>query len=255
MFLHLAMTRTLISALLLLPLIGMLMPGRTAAQFSDSVHHMVNLSAAGNFNRTNDGLTYLFNNSLKYGLNRKAIALNFNNKWVYGGTPEKLTNNDFNSALDFNLYKTLPHFYYWGLAGFTTSLSLKINEQAQGGLGAAYRLIDRENMMLSISDGVLYEYSSIVREEEDTYIYRTFRNSFRLQYRFSYRDLISFTSTGFYQPSLKWAGDYNISANAGISIKVLKWLSFSSSVTYNKVSRTGRENTLITYGLVAEHFF
>ncbi len=181
-----------------------------AAQFSDSVHNMINISSSGNFNRTNDGMTYLFNNSFRYSLNRKAAVLNFNNKWIYGVTPQKMTNNDFNSTLDFNLYKTLPHFYYWGLAGFTTSFSLNVHEQAQAGLGAAYRLIDRENMMFSISNGVLYEYSNIVLEEDNSYIYRTFRNSLRLQYRFSYRELIAFRSTGFYQPSFKGLSDYII---------------------------------------------
>ena len=242
--------------LFLLILTSVLMPGQMVAQFNDSTHHMLNISSSGNFNRTHDGMTYLFNNSLKYSLNKKSATLNFSNKWVYGVAPQKLTNNDFNSTLDFNLYKTLPHFYYWGLAGFISSFSLKINEQVQSGLGVAYRVIDRETMMFSISNGILYEYSNIIPSDEtDNYIYRTFRNSLRLQYRFNYRELISFISTGFYQPSLEWLGDYIITANAGVSVRVWKWVSFSASVTYNNISRTGRENTLITYGLVAERFF
>ncbi len=239
----------------ILILSGLFLPEEMAAQFSDSVHHMINISSSGNFNRTHDGTTYLFNNSLRYSMNKKSAELNFNNKWVYGTAPQRLTNNDFNSAIDFNLYKTIPRFYYWGLAGFTTSFSLKINEQAQSGLGIAYRVVDREGMMFSISNGILYEYSDIVLGENEGYIYRTFRNSLRLQYRFSYRDLVTFRSAGFYQPSLKGGSDYIINANAGINIKVWQWLSFSASVTYNNISRTNRENTLITYGLVAERFF
>ena len=110
-------------------------------------------------------------------------------------------------------------------------------------------------MMFSISNGVLYEYSDIVLEENDSYVYRTFRNSLRLQYRFNYRELITFSSTGFYQPSFRGLNDYIINANASLSIKVWKWVSFSAAVTYNNISRTSRENTLITYGLVAERFF
>lgn len=232
-----------------------LLPLGVRAQLSDSVHNMINISSSGTFNRTADGLTYLLNNGVKYSMRKKSIVLNSTTSWIYGNTPDKLTNNDFNSALDFNLYKTFPHFYYWGLLNFTSSYSLKIKEQLQGGLGAAYRLIDGEQMMLSISDGILYERSNIIQEDQSELGYYTFRNSLRLQYRFRYKDLLTFNSAGFYQPSLNYGGDFIITANASLGIKVWKWLSFTTTFTYNNVSRTNRENVLFTYGLVAERFF
>lgn len=216
---------------------------------------MVNLSASGTFNRTTDGLTYLLNNSIKYSMRKQSVVMNFGSGWVYGNTPEKLTNNDFNAALDVNLYKTFPHFYYWGLVNFTSSYSLKIKEQVQTGLGAAYRLIDRKDMMLNLSNGILYERSNIIQEEGTDLGYHTFRNSFRLQYRMKYKELLTLNSVGFYQPSLQYGGDFIITANVSLGIKVWKWLSFTTALTYNNVSRTQRENTLITYGLVAERFF
>lgn len=228
---------------------------KAATPPGDSLHHRIYLSSSGSFNGTNDGMTYLFNNNLQYGLKKNAFVLNFNNKWIYGNNPQQLTNNDFNSSLDFNLYTTWPRFYYWGLANFTTSYSLKINEQIQGGLGVAYRLIDREEMRFSISNGILYETSNIKNEESDHYTYQTFRNSLRLQYRISYKDLISFSSAGFYQPSLERLDDYIVNASASLQLKLWKWLSFSTGVTYNHISRTSRENMLVTYGLVAERFF
>lgn len=181
--------------------------------------------------------------------------MNVNSAWIYGNTPEKLTNNDFNATLDFNLYKTFPHFYYWGLVNFTSSYSLKIKEQMQSGLGAAYRLIDQKDIMLNISDGILFERSNIIQEEGTELGYQTFRNSLRLQFRLQYKELLTFNSVGFYQPSLQYGGDFIVTANISLGIKVWKWLSFTTAFTYNKVSRTQRENTLITYGLVAERFF
>lgn len=225
------------------------------AQFSDSVHHMINLTASGSFNRTDDGTTYLLNNSVKYGLRKQNFVMNANTSWIYGNTPDKLTNNDFNAALDFNLYKTWPHFYYWGLVNFTSSYSLKIKEQAQSGLGAAYRLIDQKDHMLSISDGILFERSNIIQEDAQELSYQTFRNSLRIQYRLKYKELITFNGVGYYQPSLQYGGDFIVTLNAGLGIKIWKWLSFTTSLTYNNVSRTQRENTLFTYGLVAERFF
>jgi hypothetical protein len=228
---------------------------QTLAQFSDSVHHMVNVSLSGNFNRTNDGVTYLLNNGLKYSLRKQKFVMNSTSLWVYGNTPQQLTNNDFTSALDFNLYKTFSHFYYWGLINFTTSYSLKIKEQLQTGLGAAYRVIDKDNMMFSVSDGILFERSNIIQEDGADLGYQTFRNSLRLQYRLQYKELITFNGIGFYQPSLQYGGDFIITANASLALKVWKWLSFNTAVSYNNISRTQRENVQFTYGLVAERFF
>lgn len=181
--------------------------------------------------------------------------LNAGAKWLYGANPQTLTNNDVNATLDANLYKTFPHFYYWGLVNFTSSYSLHIHQQLQTGVGAAYRFIDQKNMMLSVSDGILYEHSNVINEEGNDYKYETFRNSLRLQYRVSHRDWLKYRFTGFYQPSLQYGNDYIISVVSGFDIKLWKWLSANASFTYNKITRTNRENILITYGIVAEHFF
>src|SRR5688572_8415660 len=106
-----------------------------SAQFTDSAFYNVNFTSSGSINSTNDGDAYLLNNGLRFGMKKRSISLNFGNSWIYGQQKRSLTNNDFNSYLDLNLYKTLPHFYYWGLGNYTTSYSLKINNQLQTGLG------------------------------------------------------------------------------------------------------------------------
>lgn len=224
-------------------------------QFTDTTRNLVNLSATGNFNRTVDGVSYLFNNSAKYGYRRKDFIFNANAKWVYGTSPQKLTNNDILTSLDFNRYKFIPRFYYWGLLNFTSSYSLRINQQWQAGLGLAYRIIDQKNMMLSISDGILFEHTNLVTDEDPNLIYQTYRNSLRLQYRVNHRDMIKFNFTGFYQPSLQYGNDYIINITSNLEIKIWKWLNMSGGFTYNTISRTNRENMLITYGLVAERYF
>lgn len=97
------------------------------AQFTDSTHYSVNYAATGSINKTNDGNTYLVNNAAKFGIKEKAYDLNFSNTWVYGKSNQVLTNNDFSSVLYFNLYSNIPHFFYWGMANYNTSASLKIN--------------------------------------------------------------------------------------------------------------------------------
>lgn len=225
------------------------------AQYNDSTHYMAAAQANGTFNKTNDGLTMLFNNSLKGGMKFNSFVMNANSSWIYGKTPAKLSNNDWNTALDFNLYKTLPHFYYWGLLNHTSSYSLKIRYQFQSGLGVAYRLWDKPHFRFSISNGIIYETSSIIQTDSSMLNYATFRNSLRLQLNYNYKDIFKIRGIGFYQPSLEYRNDYIINANASLNIKLWRWLNFSTTATYNKVSRTQRENFIFTYGLMAEYYF
>jgi hypothetical protein len=47
---------------------------------------------------------------VKLNVRKKGMSLNFNNNWVYGQQDRELTNNDFSSSLDLNLYKAASHF-------------------------------------------------------------------------------------------------------------------------------------------------
>lgn len=228
---------------------------RANAQYNDSTHYMAGAQANGTFNKTNDGLTMLFNNSLKAGMKFNSFVMNANTSWIYGKTPARLSNNDWNTALDFNLYKTLPHFYYWGLLTHTSSYSLKIRNQFQSGLGIAYRLWDKPHFRVSISNGIIYETSSIIQTDSSTLHYATFRNSLRLQFNYNYKEIFRIRGLGFYQPSLEYRNDYIINANAGLNVRLWRWLNFTTTANYNKISRTRRENFIFTYGLTAEYYF
>ena len=122
-------------------LVFMSFPLVCRAQFNDSVFYRLNLVASGTFNKTKEASNYLLNNALRFGIRKRSVSLNLSGGWIYGLQQDQLTNNDVNSALDFNLYKGPEGFYYWGLGHYTSSLSLKINNQYQGGLGIAYSLV------------------------------------------------------------------------------------------------------------------
>ena len=228
----------------------------TVAQFNDSTNYMIKVASTGNLNHTEDGFTYLLNNSLQYGIKKKNFVLNFNTSWIYGNALNVLTNNDVVSTLDFNIYdKKYKDLYYWGLINFTSSYSLKINEQIQNGVGAAYKIINKNGFMFGVSEGILFENSDLILQDQSKLSYHTFRNSLRLQFNAKYKELITFTSQGFWQPSLNYGNDYIITANANLAIKILKWLNLTTSMTYNKLSRTNKENFTLTYGIVAQRFF
>lgn len=226
------------------------------AQFSDSVTYYTALNATGTYNKTNDGgELYNFNNAAKLSVRKKNVSLNSNTKWVYGKQNNLLTNNDFSSALDFNLYKSLPHFYYWGLANYTSSYSLKQNHQLQSGLGIAYNFIDKANANINVSDGLIYEYNDVILNDSTNEIYDTWRNSLRVSFRWDIRSRVYVNGVGYFQHSLNYGNDYIIRSDLGLGIRLKKWLSLTTALSYNNVSKTQRENLLVTYGLLIEKYF
>ena len=74
-------------------------------------------------------------------------------------------------------------------------------------------------------------------------------------YHWSLKDRLIIDGVHFYQPSLQDISDYLITSTNNISVKLKKWLSITGSFIYNKVSRTKRENVLMTYGIVIEKYF
>ncbi|RYD84353.1 MAG: DUF481 domain-containing protein, partial [Sphingobacteriales bacterium] len=166
--------------------------------------------STGSINKTRDGTAYLLNNGLKFNVKKKDISLNFTNSWVYGRQRSNLTNNDFSTVLDFNLYKTFPHFYYWGLANYNTSYSLKINNQLLTGLGIAYNFFDTKEAYLNISNGILYDNSDLMLTGDVRDVYHTFRNSFRLAFRFAVKESVVLESSTFLQNSFEQGSDYII---------------------------------------------
>jgi hypothetical protein len=242
------MTKRFIFFLAMLPLC-------TAAQFSDSLTHFAHLSLTGNINRTNVASTYLLSNEAGFSIKKPRKVLNSSAAWVYGKQGSEISNNDFTTTLDFNLYNKRGNFYNWGLANYTTSLSLRINNQLQAGLGVAYNLVDNKTTWINLSDGLLYETSSIAPSDSVHDNYQTIRNSFRLAYRFILWKTVTINGSNFLQSSLDNANDYIIRSNNSVGIKLNKWLSFTAAFSYNQFRRTGAENLLFTYGLTAENYF
>jgi hypothetical protein len=195
------------------------------------------------------------NNEARFSIRKPKTVLNTFAAWVYGEQGGRPTNNDFVSTVDFNLYNTTGNFYYWGLANYTTSLSLKINHQMQSGLGAAYNFVNTPASWINLSDGLLYETSSLSINSSGQTNYQTVRNSLRLAYRFTFGEKVTISGTNYIQNALNNGSDYLVRTNNSAGVKLNKWLSFTTAVSYNQVRRTGSENLLFTYGLTAEKYF
>ncbi len=243
------------SALLLFFVILFIVPAQ--AQFNDTTNYYVNLASTGIVNKTNDQSSFVWNNAFKFSFYKKHASFNITQAWIYGKQQETVTNQDFATAFDFSLYKTFENFYYWGLGTYEKSLSLKINNRLQTGVGIGYNLVDKPNSLVIVSNGILYEksdlYDNIETQTNDEY--NTLRNSFRLKFRFLINEIFTIEGTDFLQHSLSDRKDYIIKSHTSISIKLLRWLHLTSSLTYNKQNRTVRENLLVNFGFTVERYF
>lgn len=225
------------------------------AQFNDSTHYYLKYATTGIINRTNDARSFVLNNALAFQVNKKKLTVNSSNAWIYGMQDGALTNNDFSTALNADYLRNVRKLYYWALTSYTTSFSLKMRYQFQAGAGVGYNIIRRENAELEVSDGFLYESSDLKLENDVRDIYQTVRNSLRIKYRWDINKLVVLEAMHFWQPSLMRIDDYIIRSSNSLSVKLRKWLSLTTSLTYNKLSRTNRENLLLNFGVTAEKYF
>ena len=240
--------------ILALSLLYLVIVARAAAQPNDSTAYYLQLSSTNSINRANAKSAYLFNNGLRFSIQKERIRLNWNNNWLYGQQDGNKTNNDFSSAFDANFYLPDRKWFYWGLANYNSSYSLKINSQLLAGAGMAYSLFDSEAAYLNISDGFLFDMSSILESDLPLH-YQTVRNSFRLAYKFVVASFIVLQGSNFYQPSLLRASDYNIRLSNDLALPLNRWLSLKASIVYNRINRTDSENLLFTYGVAFERHF
>jgi len=212
------------------------------AQFNDTTHYHLNLTATGSINQALGNNTWLLNNALNFAIKQKDFVLNSANTYVYGKDNNALTNNDYSSTLNFNLYKTLPHFFYWGLANYNTSYSLKIFNQLLAGAGIAYSVVDKKNFNINLSDGVLYDQSDLVTNAD----YHTWRNSLRFQINLNVKDILTFETSDFLQNSFSNGNDYILRTTTTLGLKIKKWLTFTTSYTYNEMHITNADDLIFT---------
>ncbi|MEO9020847.1 MAG: DUF481 domain-containing protein [Ginsengibacter sp.] len=225
------------------------------SQFNDSVHHRFSYSSTGIINKTKDVNSFVLTNAAAFEINQKKLSFNTAASWIYGKQQKTLSNNDLSAYANLDFLRSVQKLYYWALINSDESYSLKINYRFQSGVGVGYTFVNKPGFNLIVSDGFLYETSDLTDPVLGKDIYQTVRNSFRIKYRWSYKSIFVLEGTQFIQPSLISLKDYILRSNNTLSVKLNKWLAINSSVGYNKISRTERENLLITYGLAVERYF
>jgi hypothetical protein len=191
---------------------------------------------------------------LKLGVTLGKFSMQNSDGWIYGEQANVKINNDYSSVLEGDWMKNVTKLYVWGLGTFDKSYSLKINYRYQVGAGPGFTAVRNNRVSLILSDGIMFEEGDLMDPELGQFHYNTWRNSFRVKYRWLISNVMTFDGTGFIQPSLKdWGADNIIRYSTTLSVKLRKWLSVTSSLTYNKITRTDRENLVLTYGIAVNY--
>jgi len=211
----------------------------------------VNFSSTAIANNNTDNSSFVSNNNLKFNVAKDNVYINTMNSWIYGSQTAGLTNNDFFSSIDFNLFNKPSKWYYWGLGTYEKSYSLKINDRFQGGLGIGYEVFYKPDLIIILSDGILYEETALY----DNPKYEVLRNSFRVKHKFVFKNLVSLEGAHFWQQALSSWEDYIIKSNTTLSIKLKTWLSLTTVLTYNKQNINKKENLLFNVGLTVDKYF
>lgn len=223
----------------------------------DTTIYRFGFTGTGNVNKTRaNGTSYIFNNSTRFSVDKRILTVNAYANWIYGENTSTKTNHDFLATLDADLFKHTRKLYYWALATYEKSFSLKIDDRFQVGAGLGYTLVNSNQLNLVVTDGLLYEKTDL--RETDKYgrnNYKTVRNSFRLKNRLKISELITVDGVHFLQHSLSDSEDYIIRTTNTVNFKIKKWLSFTVGLTYNKLNFTKSENLLFNYGITIENTF
>ena len=167
------------------------------AQFNDSVHHRFSFASTGTINKTQETSSYVLTNAAGYEVNKKKIGFNAGASWIYGQQDKKLSNNDVSVSSNLDFLKNVQKLYYWALLNFDESYSLKINYRFQSGVGVGYTFVNNPALNLVVSDGFLYETSDLTDPVLGKDIYQTVRNSFRVKYKWSFKNTVILQGTDF----------------------------------------------------------
>jgi hypothetical protein len=215
----------------------------------DTVVYSIRASSTGSFSKTNDLNSFSFNNLLKLGVTKGGLSFQNFYGWIYGVQSGVKINNDYTGVIEGDWMKKVSKFYFWGIGTFDKSYSLKINHRFQIGAGPGYNIVRNDRVQLVVSDGIMFEQVDLIDPELGQIKYTTWRNSFRLKYHWLISNIVTLDGTAFIQPSLTDKNDNILRYTTTLSVKLRKWLSLTSSLTYNKLTRTDRENLIITYGI------
>lgn len=232
------------------------MSGSAFAQYADTMTYHIKAQLAGVFNKTNTTQSFIANNGIQYSMSRVHTSFNWNGNWIYGKQNGNLTNNDFSSIMDYNLYNKKKRLYAWWFAAYDKNFSLKIINRLQGGFGLGYIFVDNTVLNLNVSEGIIYENSNLDQTADPKVMdIETFRNSLRLKYTLNLNKIVILHGSNYWQQSLESKEDYIIKSMNSLNVKIRQWLSISVIMNYNKINITQRENFMLTYGLTFDKTF
>jgi hypothetical protein len=204
--------------------------------------------ADGNFTRGNVNRTLMILRA-EITYNGPIVSLATNPRFTYGEQNNNLAERDTYIDLFIDIYKERK-VYGFGLATIETSNLRGIDLRQLAGGGAGFRLVQRKQNTLTLTNAIIYE-STEFRERQAV---TTLRNSTRLKGKHALlQNKIRFTHITFFQPSLTNISNIRWNTLLALELPLSKWVTFRSSFenSYESIVEPTRKrnDSRLTFGI------
>ncbi len=175
----------------------------------------------------NDYFAFSSSTHLQYKMNKHLVLLKNDIEL------KNIEGNKFENAgithLRYN-YKFHPRIAWEIFAQAQYNKVSKINFRGLVGIGPRFKLTTSENYKFYLGTHIMYEQEEL--SDGVTPMQRDFRSTSYLSFSLYPRETISFVSTTYYQPKLKYFGDYRLSNQTSLLIDLFKNFAFKTSYTF-----------------------
>ena len=154
----------------------------------------------------------------------KATYLLISNINVIRAGDEDFVNNGF-QHFRFN-HKLTNSFIFEAFAQAQFNELMKVKNRVLGGAGMRLKILNKTKLKTFSGFLYMYEYEEITGESS---INRDHRMSNYLAMSIYFNDIVSFESTSYYQPKFKFIGDFRVSSENSLSLKITKNLSYQTT--------------------------
>lgn len=170
--------------------------------------------------------------SLKY-LHAKVAEFEFSALRRFGKSDGKIISNDMRATLSFD-WKPQSDFSPLVFVTASRDQIRKLDAKVNGGVGAQWTFLRRDQSKISLSTGVLLDYENydIVEGSADAGSETAFRLSARIEVEHEFGSGTKFGHVTFWQPKAADFGDYNIEMTNSLSTRILSNLALALEHEY-----------------------
>jgi hypothetical protein len=165
------------------------------------------------------------------------LDIDYNNVSSKNNSNYVKLNDDLNVIINYTHFKH-KRVFVWYISRYDNIYSLDIKRRYQIGSGLGIYLIKKTNIIIDISDGLIYQFN----------MFSNYVNSLRFKIEFK-TDLLTFKNIIYYQDSFNEDKDFIILSNSSITYKVYKNLGLELKLINNFRNIENKRNIFYTIGI------